>query len=425
MRAAGLRGALACAALCGAAACSGGGGSSSTPAATPSSAPLQTTVVSASRGALTVALTALQTALFYEEYLRPGIGPAFVALPPNPTPACDPATHSASTSFSNQIGTSTLVTTAFYPANDATCSMSPFRILVMQYGAASGGSQTGYGYQLTYSNANDPVFGTGGVLVAADQIAVTIYRGGDGTANLVSNIIANGASFTNPPAQPAPGTFPATFPTGLPAPATFTPFGLFFAVAEKGTASTTGAANLGGSFPAPASFGAGYLGRLGSVDHFAVSATPQAGGGGALSLTDQAPQFVVDVTNGGIVPTVAPPYPFANGATTLSLGPISPFGYRSTSANLPKPIATTETYDASGSPLGCSIDVADPLDGVEVRGTCGNGGASTTLTVTDLLKKASAISPASIVLDAYGYSTGSFTFVFDGSVDSVAGFNLQ
>jgi hypothetical protein len=415
--------ALALAVACGTSAC-GGGGSSGTPAPASSSAPLQATVVSASRGLLTVVLTALQTARYYEEYLRPGIGPVFGALPPNANPVCNAATHTASTSFSNQTGTSTLVTTAFYPANDATCSMSPFRILVMQY-AAAGSAQAGYGYQLTYSSANDPVFGGAGVLVGADEIAVTIYKNGDGTANLVSNIVAGGASFSNPPAQPAPGPFPATFPTGLPAPESFTPFGLFFANAETGTTSTTGSANLGGSFPAPASFGPGYLGRLGSVDHFAVTATPQAGGAGSLSLVDRSPQFVVDVTNGGIVPTVTPAYPFPSGATTLGLGPLSPFGYRSSAANLPQPITTTATYDASGSPLTCSLGVTDPLDGVQVQAACGAGGANTTLTVTDLLRKASAISPASIVLDAYGYSTGSFTFLFDGSVDSVGGFNLQ
>lgn len=410
----------------------GGGGSASGPAPAATSAPRQTTVLNAARGTLTIVLTALQTARYYEEFIRPGIGVAFGAIAPQTTPTCNAATHSAATSFANQTSTSTLVTTAFYPAKDATCSASPVRILVMQYAGAPGATQTGYGYQITFASPGDPVpSNTAGSIVAIDALTATIYPAAAGSANVIANVDPGGdfqiAGSSGGPFQPAPGSFPATFPTQLPPPpAPGIPFGIFFATAEQGLASASGVANLAGGYLAPPAFPGGFAGHVDSSDRYAVTATAQGFGGGSLAIVDNAPQFVTDVTNGP-APVVTPAYPFAAGTSVLGIVNVSQLGYHSAAATFPKPVAGAATYDAAGMPLACSDDAVDVLDGVEVRATCQHGGASIALTITDLLAKKSAISPATIVLDAYGYSDGAapFTFAFDGSTDSIAGFALQ
>ena len=419
---------LCSASLLGLSACGGGGGSTSaTPVTTRATAARQTTLVNAARGTLTVVLTALETASYYGNYIRPGVGLALGAIPAATQPVCNGATHTASTSFPNQTGTATLVTTAFYPANDATCSQSPFRVLVMQY--ALGASQTGYGYQVTYSSANDPLFGGSGVVVTTDAIVTTIYKSAAGAANVVASIAPNGAQVggsNGPPAQPPPGLFPATFPANFPLPPAATPFGFFFATAESGATSTTNAASLQGVFPAPPNFTNGsYEGHVASSDRYAVTASaPSAAGSVTLSLVDGKPLFVADVSN-AIVPTIVPGYPFASGATNLALGPSSPLGYRSTAANLPGPVTGSATVDASGTLVACSASATDPLDGVRVDAACANGGTSIALTVSDLLAKTSAIVPATVTLDTYGFSLGQFHFAIDGSIDSVAEFVLQ
>jgi hypothetical protein len=419
--------AVACAALH---ACGGQGSAPATAPAPPStSVARQTTLLNAARGTLTVVLSALETASFYGNYLRPGVGLALGALPPANVPTCHPATRSASTAFANQTGTTTLVTTAFYPASDATCSQSPFRILVMQYALGPGSTENGFGYEVAYSQFGDPVFGGAGAIVATDAIISTIYKGGDGTANIVASIAPNGAEIggsNGPPAQPPAGVFPATFPANMPAPPAVTPFGFYFAVAEHGASSTIDTASLQGTFPAPPNFTNGsYSGYVSSSDSYALTASPpDAQGRVALSLVDKQPLFVADVSN-GIVPTVTPSYPFASGATSLGIGPLSPLGYRSSHANLPTPIAGSATYDASGTLVACVENATDPLDGVRVQATCGNGGTTIALTVTDLFVKTSAIAPATIALDTFGFSESPFTFSLDGSVDSIAEFVMQ
>jgi hypothetical protein len=420
-------------ALCanGLAACGGGG---NTPGAVPAptsarAAARQTTLVNAARGTLTVVLSALETARYYGFYLRPGVGLALGAIAASPNPVCSPATHSASTALPNQTGTQTLVTTAYYPANDATCSQSPFRIVVMQYTLGAGGTQTGFGYQISYSNANDPVFGGSGVVAATDGIVTTIYKSANGSANLVASISPGAVQLggvDGPPAQPPPGTFPATFPSVVLGPPAVTPFGFFFATAESGASSATSMGNLQGAFAAPASFlGGDYGGHVASSDDYAVTAAgPNARGDTALSLVDKAPLFITDVSE-SFAPTTTPPYPFAGGNTLVGIGQLSPLAYRSTAANIAAPVAATATYDASGQLVACSDSAADRLDGVAVTATCANGGASIGLTVTDLLAKKSAIAPATITLDTYGFSVAPFTFTIDGSVDAISGFTLS
>jgi len=405
--------------------CGGGGSTPAGNAPSPSVTSRQTTLVNAARGTLTVVLTALETASYYGNYLRPGVGLALGAQPAATNPTCDATTHTASTAFPNQTGTTTLVTTAFYPANDDTCSQSPFRILVMQY--TLGSPQAGFGYQLTYPSPNDPYpFASQGFALTSDAISTTIYKTQNGSANIVASIAPGGAETASGalPPQPLPGTFPATFPTGLPHPPPAAPFGFFFATVESGASSTTSAASLQGQFPTPASFIAGdYTGHVASSDDYAVTST-ETSGNVSLSLVDRQPRFITDIAQ-GIVPTVTPSYPFSSGATSLELGPISALGYRSSLANLPKPIAGSATIDASGKLIACSESATDPLDGVLVQATCADGGASIALTVTDVFAKTSAIEPATITLDGTGFGTTNFTFVIDGSVNAINEFVLN
>jgi hypothetical protein len=397
--------------------------------------PLFANVATAARGVLQLALDAVNTDEFYARFLRPGFGVVLT----RPTSAAAPACHASANATAATASTGTIETMAFYPHGDATCSKSPTRILEWAYEGTHSGAPIAAGYQLSYALSGHPATLQ---LAEVEVFEAILYdmRTGSASLNLADSQTLglfgspSGGPFV-PTTPPAPGTFPATFPSGLATPKPGAVAAPYFAAYESGAVSKAGISGPAAQYYDKFSQQNPAL-QTNTNDAYVVSSSgPDAAGRVTLSWSDTAPYYSVDSLSDGVSgASVAFPLPPAD--VSWPLLPLGPLSQQTSALNFPVVNRGTATYGPDGTLEACSHTITDEANAVSAKATCVDGGSKIEFVVTDLNRSSPATTPAVISIDPYGNGAGAgsnglaeavptYTVRFDNSKDQIVEFTIQ
>jgi hypothetical protein len=382
-----------------------------------------------------LALDAVNTDEFYARFLRPGVG----AVLTRPAGAAPPACHPSANATVATASTGTIETLAFYPHGDRTCSQSPTRILEWTYAGTRDGASVADGYQLSYALSGHPASLS---IAEIELFEAVLYdtRNGRTSMNLADTQLLGvlgsplGGPFV-PTTPPAPGAFPATFPSTLATPKPGVVAEPYFAAHETGASSQAGIAAAFAQFTNKFSQQNPTL-SSNTDDAYQVTASgPDSAGRVTLSWSDTAPYYSVDSST-DLVQGSGVPFPLAPSQVSWPLAALGPLGQQSSALNFPVANRGTATYGPDGSLVACSHTITDAANAVAARATCVDGGSKIDFVVTDLNRSLPATNPGVIAIDPYGNGRGAgtsglaaavptYAVLFDNSKDQIVEFTIQ